>query len=113
MSYKPATEAALNIELSLDERQALQSAAARLHTEFADTFKAEFIDRFVYSSYDQFADRATVHDFLALLAERFARQRLRARRRCKAKQPMTSRSCCFCATTTRADRKWPWGFSPI
>lgn len=78
MSYKAATEPGLTIELSIDQRQALKSAADRLHTEFADTFKAEIIERFVYSSYDQFAERATIHDFLALLAERFARQRLRA-----------------------------------
>ena len=78
MSYRAATEPGLTIELSIDQRQALKSAADRLHTEFADTFKSEIIERFVYSSYDQFAERATIHDFLALLAERFARQRLRA-----------------------------------
>ena len=77
MSYRAATEPGLTIELSIDQRQALKSAADRLHTEFADTFKSEIIERFVYSSYDQFAERATIHDFLALLAERFARQRLR------------------------------------
>jgi arsenate reductase (thioredoxin) len=78
MRAKPASDPLIHIELSIDQRQALKSAAARLHTEFADTFTPELIDRFVYSSYDQFADRATIHDFLALLAERFARQRLRA-----------------------------------
>jgi arsenate reductase (thioredoxin) len=71
---KPAGEPQIHIELSIDQRQALKSAAARLHTEFADTFTPELIERLVYSSYDQFADPATVHDFLALLAERFTRQ---------------------------------------
>jgi hypothetical protein len=33
---------------------------------------------FLLSSYDQFAQRATVHNFLPLMAERFARQRLKA-----------------------------------
>jgi arsenate reductase (thioredoxin) len=78
MSYKAATEPVLRIELSINERRALRSAAARLHTEFADIFNAETVERFVYSSYDKFATRATVHDYLALLAERFARQRLQA-----------------------------------
>jgi arsenate reductase (thioredoxin) len=78
MSYTGGTEPALRIELSINERRALKSAAARLHTEFADMFKAETVERFVYSSYDKFAIRATVRDYLPLLAERFARQRLDA-----------------------------------
>ena len=41
-------------------------------------FGVETIERFLHSSYDQFAGRATVANFLPLLAERFARQRLRA-----------------------------------
>ncbi|WP_232070428.1 arsenate reductase ArsC [Mycobacterium noviomagense] len=60
------------------QRQALKSAVARLHSEFADTFNSETIERVLYSSYDQLAISATVQEFLALLAERFARQRLRA-----------------------------------
>jgi arsenate reductase (thioredoxin) len=78
MSYKGGTEPGLRIELSINERRALKSAAARLHTEFADMFKPETVERFVYSSYDKFATRATVRDYLPLLAERFARQRLDA-----------------------------------
>jgi protein-tyrosine-phosphatase len=60
------------------QRHALELAAARLHSEFADTFDARTIERFLYTSYDQLAVRATVQEFLALLAERFARQRIRA-----------------------------------
>ena len=41
-------------------------------------FGRETIERFLYSSYDQFAGGSTVPTFLPLLAERFARQRLRA-----------------------------------
>ena len=41
-------------------------------------FGKETVERFLYSSYDQFAEVATVSTFLPLLAERFARQRLRA-----------------------------------
>jgi arsenate reductase (thioredoxin) len=78
MKAKADSDPLIRVELSIDQHQALKSAAARLHSEFADDFNPEIIERFVYSSYDQFADRATVHDFLALLAERFARQRLRA-----------------------------------
>ena len=65
-------------EVSLDQQAALHAAAVRLSDEFAGIFNAETIERFLASSYDQFADRATVVNFLPLLAERFARERLRA-----------------------------------
>ena len=45
----------------------------------------ETIERFLYSSYHQFASRATVTNFLPLLAERFARQRLTALARVEGK----------------------------
>ncbi len=64
--------------LALDQQHALRTAAVNLHGEFGDHFSTETIQRFLETSYDQFADRATVHNFLPLLAERFARQRLRA-----------------------------------
>ncbi|WP_102145927.1 arsenate reductase ArsC [Mycobacterium hubeiense] len=65
-------------ELTIDQRVALKTAATRLQTEFADTFSVETIERFLQSSYDQFAERASVDKYLPLLAERFARQRLHA-----------------------------------
>ncbi len=64
--------------LALDTRLALRSAAHRLTGEFHGVFGPETIELFLTSSYDQFAGRATVGHFLPLLAERFARQRLRA-----------------------------------
>ncbi|MBA3605506.1 MAG: arsenate reductase ArsC [Actinomycetota bacterium] len=64
--------------LSLDQQLAVRSAAATLHNEFDGTFGAETIELFLQTSYDQFAERATVTNFLPLIAERFARQRLRA-----------------------------------
>ncbi|WP_040854665.1 arsenate reductase ArsC [Nocardia niigatensis] len=63
---------------TIDQQLALETAAARLQDEFADTFAVETIEKFLHSSYDQFASRATVLNFLPLLAERFARQRLQA-----------------------------------
>ncbi len=64
--------------LSLDQTLALRHAATRLAGEFDGIFGAATIERFLHSSYDQFAGRATVSKFLPLMAERFARQRLRA-----------------------------------
>jgi arsenate reductase len=61
-----------------DQQYALRSAARNLGDQFAGIFGAETIERFLYSSYDEFASVATVPTFLPLLAERFAKQRLRA-----------------------------------
>lgn len=65
-------------DLPLDQVVALKSAAARLAEQFTGIFGAETIERFLHTSFDHFADRATVATFLPLMAERFARQRLRA-----------------------------------
>jgi protein-tyrosine-phosphatase len=64
--------------LSIDQQLAIRSAAATLRKEFDATFGAETIELFLQTSYDQFADRARFTNFLPLMAERFARQRLRA-----------------------------------
>ena len=76
----------LRPDLSIDQRLALKTAATRLQTDFGDMFGVETIERFLNSSYDQFARRATVPNFLPLLAERFARQRLRALAKVEGKQ---------------------------
>ena len=67
-----------NQTLTLDQQLALKSAAAHLAREFDGTFGRETIERFLHTSYDEFAERAVVLNFLPLLAERFARQRLHA-----------------------------------
>ncbi|WP_078327163.1 arsenate reductase ArsC [Mycobacteroides salmoniphilum] len=77
MTESPVTHN-LRTDLSIDQRHALRTAATRLQTEFDGTFGTETIERFLHSSYEQFAVRATVPNFLPLLAERFARQRLYA-----------------------------------
>jgi arsenate reductase (thioredoxin) len=78
MSDNAATAHHLRDDLSIDQRLALKTAATRLQTEFGDVFGVETIERFLHSSYEQFANHATIVNFLPLLAERFARQRLRA-----------------------------------
>ncbi len=84
MTDSPVTHQ-LRADLPIDQNLAIKTAAARLESEFADTFGAETIERFLHSSYDQFAGRATVPNFLPLLAERFARQRLHALARVEGK----------------------------
>ena len=73
-------------EFTPDQQIALKTAATRLSREFDGTFNAETIERFLYTSYDQFAGRATVLNFLPLMAERFARQRLHALARVEGRE---------------------------
>src|SRR5262249_26117422 len=63
---------------SVDQQLALRTAAARLAAEYAGVFGTATIERFLSTSYDQFAARSTVPRFLPSPAERFARQRLTA-----------------------------------
>jgi arsenate reductase len=72
------TQAYNRVDITLDQQLALRTAAASLSREFEGTFGVETIERFLHSSYEQFAGRAAVALFLPLLAERFARQRLQA-----------------------------------
>jgi protein-tyrosine-phosphatase len=71
--------------LTVDQNLALRSAAARLQEKFTGTFGVETIELFLTSSYDQFAGRATTLAFLPVMAERFARQRLKALARVEGK----------------------------
>ena len=65
-------------DLTIDQQRALRSAAVNLHREFDGVFGTETIEQFLVTSYDQFAANARIHTFLPLMAERFARQRLKA-----------------------------------
>jgi len=71
--------------LSPDQQLSLRAAAARLGQELEGVFGTETIELFLHTSYDQFAERATLPNFLPLLAERFARQRLKALARVEGK----------------------------
>jgi protein-tyrosine-phosphatase len=64
--------------LNLEHDMALGLAVTRLAEEFDGTFGQETIEQFLRTSFDQVAGRATVPNHLPLLAERFARQRLKA-----------------------------------
>jgi arsenate reductase len=71
--------------VTLDQELALKAAAARLARDFEGVYGAETIERFLHTSYDQFAETAKVLNFLPLLAERFAKQRLGALSRVEGK----------------------------
>jgi len=61
-----------------DERAALRSAAQNLATELDGTFGADTIERVLHASHDQLAAHVRGSRVEAVLAERFARQRLEA-----------------------------------
>jgi protein-tyrosine-phosphatase len=71
--------------LTIDQQLALKVAAKNLGATFEGTFGPETIQEFLANSYDQFAGRATVTNFVPLLAERFAKQRLTALARVEGK----------------------------
>lgn len=75
----------MNPILTLDQQHALKTAATRLERDFAGVFNRETIERFLLSSYDQFAGGARITNFLPLIAERFSRQRLSALARVEGK----------------------------
>jgi protein-tyrosine-phosphatase len=56
----------------------LRSSSMLLQKNFDGMFSAETIERFLITSYDEFAVRITNPTYLALFAERFARERLTA-----------------------------------
>ena len=94
--------------LSIDTTLALRTAAARLTDEFTGTFGTETIERFLHSSYDQLAQQAAVTKFLPLMAERFARQRLRAVAKVEGLLSRRQADCTVpIAPTTPAGHRWP------
>lgn len=65
-------------QLPLDQQQLVRSVSTRLQREFTGTFGPETIERFVVDSLEQLLPSAKITSFLPVLAERFARERLRA-----------------------------------
>jgi protein-tyrosine-phosphatase len=65
-------------DLTADQRHALRLAAGKLSREFEGVFGIDTVEQFLATSYEQFAANARIVTYLPLMAERFARQRLRA-----------------------------------
>jgi protein-tyrosine-phosphatase len=66
------------ITLTTGEQLQIRQAAERLQRQFAGTLNTETIERFMNDSLDTLVSRATNSTWIPLLAERFARDRLRA-----------------------------------
>ena len=109
MTDSPVTHQ-LRRDLSIDQQHALKTAATLLQRDFDGSFGVETIERFLHSSYDQFAGRATVPNFLPLLAERFARQRLNALARVEGKISDGKPTVLFLCTHTAGRSQMALGF---
>ena len=66
------------VSLTTAERLQLRQAAARLERRFEGQLNTETIERFLDESVDTLVSEASTSTWLPLLAERFARDRLRA-----------------------------------
>ena len=97
-------------DLAVDQRVALKTAGTRLENEFADMIGVETIETFLHSSYDQLASRASVPNFLPLLAERFARQRLHALARVEGRHHDGKPAVVFLCTHNAGRSQMAMGF---
>jgi protein-tyrosine-phosphatase len=95
---------------TVEQSLALRAAAERLRGEFAETFSTETIERFLHTSYDQFAGRASIDNFVPLLAERFARQRLRALNRVEGRALAGTPTVLFLCTHNAGRSQMALGF---
>jgi arsenate reductase len=66
------------VTLTTGEQLQIREAAGRLQRRFDGRLNAETIERFMNDSLDTLVSRATTSTWVPLLAERFARDRLRA-----------------------------------
>jgi protein-tyrosine-phosphatase len=98
------------LDLSIDQQHALKSAAARLHADFGEHFGTDTIERFLHASYSQLAGRATIPNFLPLLAERWARQHLTALARVEGKITDTKPTVLFLCTHNAGRSQMALGF---
>lgn len=79
------TQSMFRDDIPLTHLTTLRSSAVILQRDCEGMFGAETIERFLITSYDDFAARMTNDTFLAMFAERFARERLTALARVEGK----------------------------
>ena len=82
-------------KLPFDQQLVVQHAVSRLEREFRGTFGRETVERFITDSLDRLAPTARVTNFLPLLTERFARERLQALARLEGVGPIDRPSVLF------------------
>ncbi|MGK8558509.1 three-helix bundle dimerization domain-containing protein [Nocardia gipuzkoensis] len=73
MTDRPSTHDT-HEQTAIDQELALKAAADRLEDEFDGVVSEAAIEDHLHSSYDHFADHATIRNYLPLLAERYTRE---------------------------------------
>jgi protein-tyrosine-phosphatase len=73
--------------LPLDQQHLVHSVTSRLEPQFIGTFGPETIERFVLDSLDRLLPTTKIATYLPVLAERFAKERLRALARLEGDVP--------------------------
>jgi protein-tyrosine-phosphatase len=81
--------------LPLDQRQVVRRVTAALQAHFSGTFGPETVERFVVDSLEQLLPTAKVTTFLPVLAEKFAKERLRALAKVEGSLPSTAPGVLF------------------
>ncbi len=79
--------------LPLDQRNVIDTSAARLEREFDGTFARETIERYIADSFDRLIARASFDRYVPILTERFARQRLTALAKADGISPAIGSRC--------------------
>jgi arsenate reductase len=82
-------------DLPLDQQHLVRTVVAHLEPQFAGTYGAETIQRFVVDSLEQLLPTAKVTTFLPVLAEKFTKDRLRALGRVDGSLPSTTPGVLF------------------
>jgi len=85
----------MSVTLTTAEQLQIRQAAERLQRQFAGSLNTETIERFMNDSLDILIERATTSAWIPLLAERFARDRLRAMVRLESDQTDLNPSILF------------------
>jgi protein-tyrosine-phosphatase len=85
----------MSVTLTTAEQLQIRQAAERLQRQFAGSLNTETIERFMGDSLDTLMERATTSAWIPLLAERFARDRLRALVRLESDQTTLNPSILF------------------
>jgi arsenate reductase (thioredoxin) len=85
----------MEVSLTTAEQLQVRQAAERLQRQFAGSLNTETIERFINDSLDVLMERATTSTWIPLLAERFARDRLRALVRLESDQTTLNPSILF------------------
>jgi protein-tyrosine-phosphatase len=97
-------------DITLEHQLVLRSSSMLLQKSFEGKFGQETIERFLYSSYDEFAARVTVTKYLPTFAERFARERLTALARIEGKSDDHRPTVLFLCTHNAGRSQMALGF---